>query len=307
MKPRFRFNRVLQEVRRTFPHAKITSHKKLSGGLVSPTYKLRISKPSRILAVKIYTAKNAVLIRKNNDILTFLRKKHFPVPRIYSDRLFAKNGIVVMDFIQGRNAADVYDNGSSRVRRRLLQNAGKLLRKLHCLKIPPVWIHHKHEVRDVTAWILWTRKRVKKYVAFAKTNLEKKHYHFLSKELATFLRLLQKNIDFVPLHWDYHLSNLMAAPNGRILGLLDFDNAMKGHNLADLGIANYWFQFRYDNYKNFNHFLDGYGLPDQKERQLIRGYALLHLAAVTRSQWGKKQLQWLIHKHIQMLDRMMQE
>lgn len=307
MKPQFRIMRVLREVRRTFPYATIKEYQKLSGGLVSPTYKVRITRPSRNLAVKVYKAKNAVMIRKNNVILNFLYKKQFPVPQVYSDRLFAKNGVMVMDFIPGKNAAEVYDNSSSRVRRRLLQNAGKLLRTLHDLKIPSFWIHHKHEVRDVNTWILWTRQRVKKYLAFAKTNLEKKHYQFLSKEFAAFLKLLQKNIDFVPVHWDYHLNNLVATPSGRILGLFDFDNAMKGHNLADLGQASYWLQFRHNEYKNFDCFLEGYGLESQKEKNLIKGYALLHLAAVTRSQWGKKRLQWLIDKHLQMLDKLMQE
>ena len=127
MKPHFRFNRVLQEIRQTFPRAKITAHTKLFGGLVSPTYKVVISQPLRTLAVKIYKAKNAVLIRKNNAILTALHKKRFPVPFVYSNRLFAKNGVVVMDFIPGRTAADVYERGSSQVRLKLLQNTGKLL------------------------------------------------------------------------------------------------------------------------------------------------------------------------------------
>ena len=98
----------------------------------------------------------------------------------------------------------------------------------------------------------------------------------------------------------------MVSSNGEILGIFDFDNAMKGHNLADIGQAKYWLRFRSNDYKNFKYLLRGYGLKrDNKNEILIMGYFILHLIAVNRSIWKKKKLDWVIKEHYKILDELM--
>ncbi len=306
MKPIFNEKRVLQEIKKTFPSAEIISYRILKGGLVSPVYKIKIKKPSRYLAVKIYKSKNKKMIQLNNNTLKFLSKRNFPVPEIYSNRLFAKQGVVVMEFIKGKIGLEVYNKSSPNVKSKILLNMGKLLKKLHNLPIPSFWIHHKHEVIDIKNWIKWSKIRVRKYLEFARDEMDIKYYLFLKKELNLFLNVLNKNIDFVPIHWDYHLSNVLVSSNGEILGIFDFDNAMKGHNLADIGQAKYWLRFRSNDYKNFKYLLRGYGLKrDNKNEILIMGYFILHLIAVNRSIWKKKKLDWVIKEHYKILDELM--
>ena len=102
-------------------------------------------------------------------------------------------------------------------------------------------------------------------------------------------------------------ANLAAESNGRILGLFDFDNAMKGHTLADIGQAKYWLWFRHNDYQKFIHFLDGYGAFTTAQKQIMIGYALLHLVATSRSIWTKKRHKWIIKKHEQMIEELMKE
>ena len=308
MKPNFNERRVLHEIKRTFNDAEIISYKLLKGGLVSPVYKVKIRRPLRYLAVKIYKAKNEKMIQTNNNVLKFLSERNFPVPKIYSNRLFTKQGIAVMEFIKGKAGLDVYNKSSLKVKSRLLLNMGKLLRRLHNLPIPAFWVHHKHEVNDIKSWLKWNKVCVMKYLKFAHKEMDIKYYLFLKKEFNLFLNTLNQNIDFVPIHWDYHLSNVLASSNGEIVGIFDFDNAMKGHNLADIGQAKYWLRFRSNGYKNFKYLLRGYGLKiDNKNKILIRGYFILHLIAVNRSIWKKKKLNWIIKEHCKILDELMRE
>ena len=308
VKPKFLESRIENEIRKTFSDSSIISYKKFNSGLVSPTYKVRIKNPQKILVVKIYKAKNHLLAHTNENVSNYLFKMEFPVPQIYSSTLFKKQEIVVMKYIGGKNALSVYKNSSISKKRKILKNLGILMRKLHVLKIPTQWIHHKHEVKNKKEWINWTKNRIKRYLSFAKENLNLKHYLFLKKEFKNFLSLLRKDLEFVPLHWDYHLDNILVDSQGNISGLFDFDNAMKGHSLADLGQARYWLRFSLKDFQAFEYFLEGYGKSVRdKERTLIRGYCLLHLVAVTRSIWSKKRrLKWIIEEHKNILDELME-
>jgi len=108
---------------------------------------------------------------------------------------------------------------------------------------------------------------------------------------------------FVPLHWDYHLSNLKIDSKGRVVGVFDFDNAMKGHNLGDLGQTAYWIRLKEKKEENFKYFLKGYKNQfSKRELKMIKGYFLLHILAVSRSIWFKqKRLGWLIEEHKKMI------
>ncbi len=100
-----------------------------------------------------------------------------------------------------------------------------------------------------------------------------------------------------------------TGSDGQLTGVFDFDNAMKGHSLGDIGQTAYWIKFEINGYENFKSFLNGYknGFT-KKELILIRGYFLLHLLAVSRSIWFRqKKFKWIIDKHKQILEEMMKE
>jgi len=103
----------------------------------------------------------------------------------------------------------------------------------------------------------------------------------------------------VGLHWDYHFTNLIGV-NGKIKGVLDFDNAIKGHNLADIGQTLYWMYLQFNVFA-FEEYCNWYGLTSV-EKKLVFGYFVLHLLAVSRSTWGKESLEWLKGKHMAMVE-----
>ena len=305
MKPKFYRKRVETEIKKTFPNSEMIKYTKFSKGLVSPTYKVKIKNPKRTLVVKIYSIKNKSDIGKNSKILKYLDSKKIPVPQIYSNTAFKDQGILIMNYVKGENAIELYNKSTDKVKRKILFNHGKLLKKIHSLKHGDLCIHNKHDATNIKLWIKWTRSRAKKYLNFAKNNFAKKYYRFLKNELSEFLKLLNEDSNFVPLHWDYHLANLIVTKKGKIAAILDFDQAMKGENFSDIGISKYFLRFDSDDSENFKYFLKGYGVNSKTHEELINGYFLLHLMAVTRSLWTKKKYSWIINKHYMMLDEIM--
>ncbi|HLC78473.1 MAG TPA: aminoglycoside phosphotransferase family protein [Candidatus Nanoarchaeia archaeon] len=309
MKPKFIETNVLKQLRKNFPKCNIVSYKKFKAGLVNQTYKVMINNPRKTIAVRMYKSEKACMTKLNIKLMKYLYKKKLPVPKIYSNDLFAEQGILIMEYINGKNALLAYKSGSSELKRNLLTNLGKLMRKIHQLEIPEFWIHHRHEIKNKKEWIKWTELRIEKYLKFAQANLDVKYYSFLKEEFIKFSSLLNKDIEFVPMHWDYHLDNVLVNDQEKIIGVFDFDNSLKGHNLADIGQTMYWLRFQVNDYRNFIYFLKGYHKKTtEKDRILIRGYFLLHLIAVTRSIWSRKRkFGWIISKHKKILDEIMRK
>ena len=213
-----------------------------------------------------------------------------------------------MSYLFGKNALAAYTSSSLSQRKKILTNLGSFIRRIHVLKIPSQWVHHKHEVKDAQEWITWTKNRIKKYLTFAQHNLKPQYGLFLREKFKKFFSFLKNDLKFVQLHWDYHLDNILVDSQGNISGLLDFDNAMKGHDLAELGQTKYWLRFRLKDYQSFEYFFKGYGgEATERVKILINGYCLLHLVAVTRSIWPKRRkYNWIVKEHEKMLDEMME-
>jgi|TARA_B100002003_G_scaffold162947_1_gene151213 Ser/Thr protein kinase RdoA (MazF antagonist) len=298
-KLKFNKEKLEKQIHKVFPKSKIKSFKEFKTGLVSPTFKVDIINPKKSLVIKLSKNKNKKKIDTNNKILTYLNKHNIPSPKIYLTGIFDKKIITIMEYLNGDVASSIYKK-NKKARKNILLNAGKVLKKIHSLKIPAFWVHQHHEIKTEKEWKKWTRLRAEKYLKFCYKKLPK-YNSFLEQELREFLEILEKEkkIKFVSLHWDYHLSNLNANSKGEIKGVFDFDNAMKGHNLADIGQTAYWIRFHTNDYKNFKYFLKGYKSKfSKKELKLIRGYFLLHILAVTRTIWHKQpRLTWIIKDH----------
>lgn len=309
MKLKFNEKKVKKVINTTFPKAFIVHYKKFERGLAHQTFKVRIKNPNRYVVVRIYKLKNKKKVDANTQALTFLHQKGFPTPRIYSDTQFKNQGIIVMEYLKGEEAEKILLGSSKQVKIKILKNSGKLLKKLHAIPIPKFWIHFKHEIKNKEEWIKWTRQRIKKYLEFAKNNLDSKYYEFLEKEFKKFSNLLNKDINFVPMHWDFHLRNVLVNREGDIVGVVDFDNTLKGDALAELGQVHHSIRFSTKNYKDFEYFLLGYNKNlTEKEKNFIRWYSLIHNIAVTRSIWKKKRrLLWIIKENLKIIKEMMKQ
>lgn len=309
MKPKFIEKRVLKEIHKTFPNARISSYKKFKEGLVNPTYKVKIISPNKFLAVKIYKQKNLQYVDTGISIMKYLYGENFPVPIIYSNTMFTKQGVVVMEYLNGKSGLKTYNSSTQRSKQKILLNSGKIIKEIHNLKAPAIWVHPKHNVENKKEWIEWTKKRVEKYNLFIKRNMPEYSLK-MEDEFNSFLKILrEKDIAFVPMHWDFHLSNILVNDNQEIVGIFDFDNAMKGDSLAELAQFKYWLRLNSDDWDNFKYLIKGYGLKlTPKKQALIRGYLLLHLIAVNRSIWkSKRRLSWLIKKQKVMLDEILSQ
>ncbi len=302
---KFKFNKIKIEIliKKSFPESTIKNYSQFSTGLVSPTFKVKIKHPSKTLVVKLGKLKDKIKFHQSNKILNYLNKNDIPAPKVFFDGISDRKFVTIMDYSYGEVASKVYEKADTKLKKQILIDAGQKLKLIHSIKIPSFWVHQYHEVRNKEEWKKWTKLRIEKYLDFLRNKLDD-DYDFLEKELSEFWIILKKEkIDFVSLHWDYHLHNINVNIKGEITGIFDFDNAMKGHSLADLGQSAYWLRFEMNDYKNFNSFLKGYKNKfTTKELKLIRGYYLLHLLAVTRSLWFKqKKLGWIIDKHREIL------
>jgi len=306
---KFNKSRIEILIRKSFPNSEIENYKQFSTGLVSPTFKVLIKNPSKTLVVKLGKLKNKTKFHQNNKILNYLNENQLPSPEVFFDGISDRKFITIMDYSSGEVASKIYQKANSQLRKKILIDVGRNLKLIHNLKTPYFWVHQHHEVKNKEEWKKWTKLRIDKYLSFLKNKLSN-YYNFLERELDEFWQILEKEqIDFVPLHWDYHLHNLNVSSKGKVTGIFDFDNAMKGHSLADLGQSAYWLRFEMNDYKNFNSFLKGYKNKfTKKELKLIRGYYLLHLLAVTRSLWFKqKRLGWIIDRHKEILDEFIKQ
>ncbi|MDD3263791.1 MAG: aminoglycoside phosphotransferase family protein [Candidatus Nanoarchaeia archaeon] len=301
----FNKKKIEIEIRKIFNNAVIKNYEFFIEGLVSPTFKIKINNPSKTLVVKLTKIKREKQIIKNNLILEYLNKNKILAPRIYLSNKFEKKIITIMSFCKGKNAKEVYLKSNEDIKKEILYNAGHLLKKIHNLKIPQFWEHQKHEIKDVNEWKNWTKNRISKYLLFIKNKM-KNEYKSIEKILNNFYNILEnEKFNLSPLHWDYHFANFNVNEKGKITGIFDFDNSMKGHNLADIGQTLYWINFHFDEKERFFYFLNGYKKKfNNKELELIKGYYLLHILAVTRSIWFKKRLRWIIDKHIIMINDM---
>jgi aminoglycoside phosphotransferase (APT) family kinase protein len=305
-KLKFDKNKIEVLIRKSFPNSKIESYNQFSTGLTDPAFKVTIFNPKKNLVIKLTKLKRKSGSHQNNKILNYLNENKLPAPRVFFDGISDKKFITIMDYSSGEVASKIYQKANLQLRKKILIDVGRKLKSIHNLKIPSFWVHQHHEVKDKKEWKKWTKLRIDKYLTFLKNKLSN-HYDFLEEELNEFWKILEKEkIDFVPLHWDYHLHNINVNTKGEVTGIFDFDNAMKGHSLADLGQSAYWLRFEMNDYENFDSFLKGYKNKfTRKELKLIRGYYLLHLLAVTRSLWFKqKRLGWIIDKHKEILEEL---
>ena len=299
--------KVISAIRDCFPEADITSISKFSGGLTSSVYKVEIHNPDKILAVKIFPKKLESNVEKSINISNYLLEHNLPASRGYG--LFKDNneGSVVMDCLSGRAVSEAWETASIENQKKILVNSGAILRKIHNLKIPTFWIHQKHEVTSTEEWVNWTNLRIKKYLIFIQENLDKEVVNFLNLAFKRLQDLYQLHPDFnfVPLHWDYHFSNINIDDNFNISGLFDFDNAMKGHDMADLGQTVYWLilQQKVSEKETFGNLFVGYGDLSLIDREFVQLHFLLFLAGVMRSTWSKEKLKWLKNSHIEILKK----
>lgn len=299
--------RISKVAEKTFPGSKIVSTEKFTKGLVSLVYKLEISNPDKVLVVKFFPKKNEDSVVRAVKISNYLRENSIPSPEVY-DIETGDERFVVMGCLPGVTAYEVWNDKSSTDQLEIIHNAGTMLKRIHNLQAPDFWIHSKHEVASPEEWVEWTKSRIKKYFNIAEEKLDGSLVDFLKLKFSRLEELYESHPDFrfVPMHWDFHLANINIDSENQICGVLDFDNVMKGHDMADLGQTIYWLLFQ----KNLSdieveELFTGYGNVSETDKEFARLHAILFLVGVMRSRWLKNDpsQNWINELHIKILRR----
>lgn len=296
-------------VHKLFPNAVIGPVIKFSKGLTSSVYKVEIHNPNKTLAIKFFPKKIEAKIEKSARISNYVSKNGLPSPKIHDIVKDDDGGWAVMDCLPGNVASEAWETASIENRYKILTSSGITLKRIHDLKIQPFWAHGKHEVISQKEWVNWTKIRIEKYLAAAQENINKELVNFLIIKFKRLQDLYDTYPDFrfVPLHWDYHFSNINVDENFEISGIFDFDNSMKGHDMADIGQTVYWLMIdqkvKASNMEIFEKFFIGYGKLSQIDREFVQLHSLLFLAGVMRSTWQKENLRWLNDLHVEVLNR----
>lgn len=292
-----------------FPEAVIISQAKFSKGLTSSVYKVEIQNPTKILVIKFFPKKIEKMVEKSIQVANYVRENNVPSAHVYDFVKGDEYGWVIMDCLAGTTASEAWEIASDEDRSSILSNCGMTLKKIHDLEIPSCWAHHKHEVTSQKEWVEWTRTRIQKYLSAAQQNLNKEIVDFLQIQFTKLQNLYNAHPDFrfVPLHWDFHLSNINVDERGNVVGVFDFDAAMKGHDMADLGQTVYWLVIQQNllESRSFEYLYNGYGNLTDIDREFVRLHFLLFLAGVTRSTWSKQHLRWLNDLHVEVVRKCM--
>lgn len=298
--------KIILAIHKILPQAMIGSIQKFSKGLSSSVFKVEIHNPDKILVVKFFPKKIEARVEKSALISNYVGENNIPSPHTYDITKGEEEGWVVMDCLPGNVASEAWETATIENQCSILINAGAMLKRIHDLKIPPFWIHQKHEIASQKEWIEWTRLRIKKYLVAAEINLDKDLVDFLKIKFTRLQELYDTHSDFhfVPLHWDYHLSNINVNEKGEVVGVFNFDNAMKGHDMADIGQTVYWLALqKVSKAEEFENLFMGYGKLSQVDREFVYLYFLLFLAGVMRSTWPKDDLKWLNNSHVDILKK----
>lgn len=296
---------ILKILQIYFPNDTIIDQSKFPEGLNSEVYKI-VLQSNRIVVAKIFNKRIQKNVEKDIQIMKFVNQNAFNTSRIIAyDISDPELGVVLQDFLNGQTGSDFFQDNHL-LRSKLMRNFGKNLLRIHSLKnIPNVWQNFKTPIKTPNEWKEWILTRIDKYLLFFNDKLSQKQPEKVAIQL-NFLKAYINEVDMQisPLHGDYRLGNVLVDKNAKLLSTLDFENAMPGDRLADLGQAVYWQIFKFGNDTELiDSMLNGYFENyDYKTKQVIFTYALLHLLAVTRTNWNNQELDWLKKKHFEMLD-----
>jgi aminoglycoside phosphotransferase (APT) family kinase protein len=310
-------SRSNQLLKYKFPNSKIVEIKYFSEGLASKNFLICLGNLWQKLVVKEFKLKHLQDIEKDIKIQKYLSNLGFVQPKIVAIDKDLEPGILIMEYIEGKVGTDAFLQASDSNQSIIMKNAGKNLKLIHDIKpIPEFWQNKKVEIKNFVVWRKWTKERIDKYLDFGIKNFDKA----LFEKIQSRMKLLEEQLstentensevtekakrrEIVPLHWDYHLGNIIYGSDFEIISTIDFPSAMPGDLYADIGQMLYWQLIKFKTRNHFDDFLNGYKESYSKgEIALIENYYLLHLLAVTRSTWNKVELTWLKEMHLKMLE-----
>jgi len=228
--------RVAQKI---FADSRVVEYSLFEKGLTSVAIRVQLDNPNKEIVIKVFDPEKLIAVQKSADIANYC--KQFGIPAPYTYGILTEDNVVVMDYVTGCDVSDSWVTLDPTAQSAVLFSMGALLRKIHSLEPIDSWVDQKHHITTTIEWEDWIHQRVVKCTDAARVNVPGRLYEYLAQK-GTQLRdkyIKGSAYTIVPMHWDYHFSNI-SVTGSDVTGVFDFDNAMRGHALADIGQAMYW-------------------------------------------------------------------
>lgn len=206
----------------------------IGAGLVNTNY--YVQSPVGEYLIKRYNQKSANEVRFETDFLQALEYSAVPVPRLVMSKagevlsIFEGKPWVVYQYIEGMPMSIITES--------LLREVGVIMARLHI-----ALCYFRPTVSKTT----WEPADLKQLVSNASDNLKQRGYQY-APELCSFVLSELGQFDFSPslprgiTHQDIKPENILVH-EGRISGIVDFDNSYFGTLIDDITTAIIWMCF----------------------------------------------------------------
>lgn len=220
----------------------------INEGCRTTNYIVETNKVQRKYILKIFFATEQNY-KKEIKLLTMLKEnERIPVPKVYkvsSHMAIQDREYAIYEYIEGKSIGQATDEGYV-LKEMFVRDVAKYLAQIHSYKFNKAGfldedLSLKEELPSLILWYELSMGECAKK-RLGKNIIEK--ISFIVKENKKVLLELDKDIRLV--HGDFQGTNILIR-NDRLAGILDWEFAMAGHPLADIGQF-----FRYEDYFNEN-------------------------------------------------------
>jgi hygromycin-B 7''-O-kinase len=249
----------LEAARQLLPDFDLTQIARLDGGEVHANYGLETA-DGRRLVLKVY--RGELSWKRNKEVfLLELVAGRVPVPEI----VYTTPGVLLMTRLPGQPARFT-DDDSVEISRQL----GRLLRELHAVTFDAFGYIETRVTSPVATNTEYMRRRVDRKVQSGPADLRDALKHYFGERDAAF----DGCETAVLCHNDAHDANVLVE-NGRITGIVDWENAVAADPIFDLAKAWAFSDGRSDG--TLAALMDGYGPLREDWRDAFELYVVDHL------------------------------
>jgi hygromycin-B 7''-O-kinase len=249
----------VEAARQLLPQMELTAIEPLDGGEVHANYGLETA-DGRRLVLKVYRGELSWKLEKEVFLLELVAGR-VPVPEI----VYTTQGILVMTRLPGRPARFTGDDPIA-VSRQL----GLLLRQLHAIEFDSFGYIETRVTSPLPTNLGYMRRRIDGKVRSGPPHLHDSLERYFAEREAAF----EGCETAVLCHNDAHDANVLVE-NGRITGLIDWENAVAADPIFDLAKAWAFSDGRSD--ETLAALLEGYGPLRPDWREAFELYVVDHL------------------------------
>lgn len=266
---------IYDYIEKIFPSIKIITISKMNGLSQSEVFLIKLSNNKKIV-LKKYPEKYRARFNGEIEILKELEYVDIPSPNLIDFDI--ENLLLIEEFIEGNLLFEEMKRDGFELN--VMKDVGEILAKLHKIPISEIW-QDKNKINTREDWLKFTEARNKSNLKDLQTNdiISSEQLSIISDYLEKFMKALNKSDLFLcPIHGDYNPMNILIRGE-KTGGVFDFEIHRIAHNLNDLGIVYYWYEF-YNKRELFAPFIEGYSQEiniTSEDRYLIESYYIMQV------------------------------